>query len=311
MAGRPLRSSQPIGFLSALACTAIVIVRGGNPVAMKVVLQALSPMHGAFARVAVGCAGVGLYSLFRGRGLRPARSEIGPLALLTAFYALQIGANQTGADFTSPVLVAILFNTYPITANVTSSFFVREDRLTPARLLGLAAAFAGVVWIFLAPSGSPLAPNPTLGNALILAAATLLALRMVYLRQLVLRVDYVKAVFWPLLGSLPLFLLGGALIPDGAHRLDTDWRTWSFLLYQGIVIGGAGQLAWAWLVRRHTPGSVIAFSFLTPVTGVVVSALYFAEPVPSRLLQGLGAVLLGVALAARRGRAAGPATDPG
>lgn len=304
MQDRSLRISQPIGFLSALACTVIVIVRGGNPVAMKVVLQALSPMHGAFARVAIGCASVGIYSLFKRRTLRPARSEIGPLAILTAFYALQIGTNQTGSDFTSPVLVAILFNTYPITANVTSSFFVREDRLTRARLVGLGAAFAGVAWVFLAPTESELAPNPTLGNSLILAAATLLALRMVYLRQLVLRVDYIKAVFWPLLGSLPLFLLGGALMPDTAHRLETDWRTWAFLLYQGIVIGGAGQLAWAWLVRRHTPGTVIAFSFLTPVTGVVLSALYFAEAVPPRLVEGLGAVLAGVALASRRGRTA-------
>ena len=278
--------------------------------ALKVVLQSLAPMHGAFARVSIGCAGVGIYSLCKGTRLRPTRDEIRPLALLSVIYTLQISAIQIGSDFTSPLFVAILFNTYPITANVVSSFVVPEDRLTPLRLAGLVSAFAGVTWIFLARDPSPLAPDPLLGNSLILGAATLLAIRMVYLRQLVLRVDYERAVFWPLLVSLPLFLLGTAVLPDPLTRVDTDWRTWSFLLYQGIVIGGAGQLAWTYLIRRHTPGTVIAFSFLTPISGLALSAAYFSEPVPARLLEGLCAVLAGVALAARRQRGKLPPGGP-
>ena len=299
----PARSdniSQPIGAVSAVACLAIAAMRGGNPVALKVVLQSLAPMHGAFARVSIGCASVGLYSLLKGTRLRPAPNEIGPLALLSVIYFLQISVIQVGSDFTSPLFVAILFNTYPIAANVASSFVVPEDRLTPRRLAGLAFAFAGVVWIFLARASSALAPNPALGNSLVLVAATLLAIRMVYLRQVVLRVDYERAVFWPLVGSLPLFLLAGAVLPDSAARAGLDWTTWAFLAYQGILIGGAGQLAWTYLVRRHTPGTVIAFSFVTPVSGLAISAAYFSEPVPARLLEGLCGVLAGVALAVRK-----------
>lgn len=296
--------SQPIGIASALVCVCIVVARSGNPVAIKVVLQSLSPLYGAFARVAIGCASVGLCALIQGHALTPKREELRPLALLTFIYAVQISAIQIGSDYTSPVLVAILFNTYPITANFTSSFFVPEDRLTSARVIGLAAAFAGVVWIFLAPADTPLAPNPVLGNSLILVAATLLAFRMVYLRQLVLRIDYAKAVFWPLLFSLPLFLFGAAFFPGAIPRVEPDWRIWVALFYQGIVVGGIGQLAWTYLVRKHTPGTVIVFSFLTPVCGLALSALYFSEPVPARLLEGLCAILAGIALAARRARVA-------
>ncbi len=291
---------MPIGILSGLTCLFIVIVRGGNPVAIKVVLQALSPMPGAFARVAIGCAGVGLFAAVQRRDLRPARGEIGPLLLLAAIYAVQIAAIQTGTDFTSPVLVAILFNTYPIIANLLASFVVPEDRLTPKRTAGLAIAFSGVTWILLSRTESALAPNPMLGNALILAGASLLAVRMVYIRQLVLQVDYVKAVFWTLLGSLPCYLIAGVLIPDPMVRTQLDLSTWVSLLYQGILVGGVGQLAWVFLIRRHTPGAVTAFSFVTPVSGLVVSAAYFSEPVSSQLLTGFAAVLLGIALAVRR-----------
>ncbi len=311
MSAKPAKISQPLGLVSILVCLLIASVRGGNPVAIKLVLQSLSPMRGAFTRVAIGCASVGLFSLARGDDLRPRRNELGPLALLSVIFAVQISLNQTGSDYTSPVFVAILFNTYPIIANLVSSFFVPEDRLTPRRALGLAVAFAGVTWVFLARTQSSLAPNPQLGNSLIVGAATLLAFRMVYLRQVVLRVSYVRAVFWPLLGSLPLFLLGEFAITDGMPRSEVSGVIWTALIFQGVVVGGAGQLAWVYLLRKHTPGSVIAFSFLTPISGVAASAGYFSEPVSARLVVGLGAVLVGIGLAARRAEPASPLDGSG
>ncbi len=221
------------------------------------------------------------------------------MALLSLIYAVQISAVQTGSDYTSPVFVAILFNTYPILANLISSFVVPEDRLTPRRGLGLAVAFAGVVWILLSHATSALAPHPVLGNSLVFLAATLLSLRMVYVRQLILRIAFVRAVFWPLLGSLPLFLLGATILPDTLLRIKPDWSIWTALAFQGVVVGGAGQLVWVYLLRKHTPGSVIAFSFLTPVSGVVLSSTYFSESVPAPVMAGLGAVLLGIGLAMR------------
>lgn len=299
-AGTDRKVSQPIGIVSAVACLLIVIVRGGNPVAIKVVLRALSPMQGAFTRAAISGAGIGIFALAQGADLKPKRNELAPLAILSLIYGVQIGANQTGADFTSPVFVAILFNTYPIITNLVSSLVVAEDRLNLRRLLGLAIAFAGVIDVFLSRPESALARNPLLGNSLVLAGSSLLALRVVYLRQLVLRVDYVKAVFWPLLGSLPLFLLGWAVIPDTAMRSESNLTIWLALAFQGVVVGGIGQLAWVYLIRRHTPGTVTAFSFITPVSGVVLSSLYFQEAVPPALLAGFAAVLVGIALAVRR-----------
>ena len=298
--------AQPIGIGSAIACLLIVIVRGGNPVAIKVVLESMSPMQGAFARVAIGCAGVGVFAAAQGGQLKPARTELAPLALLSVIYAFQIGANQTGTDLTSPVLAAILLNTYPIIANLVSSLVVPEDRLGPLRITGLAIAFAGVAWILMSRSESVLASDPLLGNALVMGGSTLLALRVVYLRQLVLRINYAKAVFWPLLGSLPLFLVGDALLSDESTRGAAGPETWLALLYQGIVVGGVGQLAWVYLIRRHTPGRVTAFSFLTPVSGVALSSLYFREPVPPTLLAAFVAVLAGIALAVRRAGSSQP-----
>ena len=53
----------------------------------------------------------------------------GPLASLSVVYAVQISAMQVGSDLTSPLFVAILFNTYPIIANLT--FVVLRARGPP------------------------------------------------------------------------------------------------------------------------------------------------------------------------------------
>ena len=310
MTAERLKVSQPLSLAPILVCVVIATIRGANPIAIKVVLQSMPPLLGAFMRISIASAGIGIYAASRRISLKPKRRELLPLALLAVIFAVQIGSNQTGADFTSPVLLAILFNTYPITTNLISSFVIPEDGLNLRRVTGLAAAFAGVAWILTASTESALAPNPTLGNSLVLVASTLLAIRMVYTRQLALHVDYVKTVFWPLVGALPLFLLGWVTIPDPIPRTDQDWTTWAALFFQGLVVGGAGQLIWVYLIRRHTPGTVIAFSFITPVSGVALSSAYFGEPVPVQLLVGLGAVLLGIGLAARRAQIQEPQKPP-
>jgi len=68
--------------------------------------------------------------------------------------------------------------------SLISAVVVPEDRLNLVRATGLVIAFCGVAWVFTAHTESPLAPNPALGNALVLTAATLLAIRMVYTRPL-------------------------------------------------------------------------------------------------------------------------------
>ncbi len=202
-----------MGLASVLACIAVAAMRGLNPIAIKVVLLSMPPLLGAFLRVSVASAGIAVFAAIQKTSLKPRKSELLPLALLGVIFAVQISANQTGADFTSPVLLSILFNTYPITTNLISALVVPADRLSPRRAVGLATSFCGVAWVVTASAASPLAPNPALGNTLVLAAATLLAARMVCTRQLALRIDYVKTVFWPLVGSLPIFLLGWCETP--------------------------------------------------------------------------------------------------
>ena len=97
------KTAQPLGLVSILACVVIATVRGVNPAAIQVVLLSMPPLLGAFLRVAIASVGIAIFAAVQRISLKPKRSELAPLALLSVIFGVQISANQTGADFTSPV----------------------------------------------------------------------------------------------------------------------------------------------------------------------------------------------------------------
>lgn len=303
------RTAQPLGTRSAILGLLVGVVRGGNQVALKIALTALPPLWTAFGRMSISCLTVGLWSRSQGYDLMPTRDEIPKLALLGAMFTFQISILHIGADYTSPAYSVILVNVNPIMANLIAHFFVPEDRLSPLRLLGLLIAFAGVTWVFFGKPDPGLAPNPTLGNTLMVISASMVAARTVYIQRLVQNMLPEKAVFCQMLIALPVFLLGGAFFAGVGERGPLGWQQIAAMTYQGLLVGGVGLLTWIYLLRKHTPGTVSVFSFVTPFCGVFVSAIVFGEEITPRLLSGVAAVLTGIYLVTRSGRAL-PVSEP-
>jgi drug/metabolite transporter (DMT)-like permease len=296
MKDRPA-TGRPLDWPGALAAFAVGFARGGNQVAIKFTLFALAPFASALARMAVSSLTVWAWSRARGLSLWPERQERKPLALLGLLFTVQISMLHWGADLTSPAYAVTIVNTNPIWANLIAPFFVPEDRLTPRRVAGLVIAFAGVSGVVLGRPDLEIAPNPVLGNLIILASASLVGARTVYIQRIVQKMAPEKAVLWQMGLSLPLFTLGSVCFDDWASRGPVDWRVTTAIVYQGVIVGGLGLIAWVALLRRHTPGSISVFSFVTPMAGVVLSAWLFGEPLSPRLVFGLAAVLAGITLA--------------
>jgi drug/metabolite transporter (DMT)-like permease len=298
MKERP-ETGRPLDLAGALGAFAVGFARGGNQVAIKFTLMALGPFASALARMAVSSLTVCLWSRARGLSLWPARHERKPLALLGLLFTVQIAMLHWGADLTSPAYAVTIVNTNPIWANLIAPFFVPQDRLTLRRAAGLAIAFAGVAGVVLGRPDLDIATDPVRGNLIILASASLVGARTVHIQRIVQKMPPEKAVLWQMGVSLPLFALGSYFLDDWSTRTAVDWRVTTAVLYQGLIVGGLALVAWVALLRRHTPGSVSVFSFVTPMAGVALSAWLFGEPVSARLMLGLAAVLAGIALASR------------
>ncbi len=289
---------ERLGWSSFLLALAISALWGGNFVALKIALTTIPPIWMAFWRMLLGAAVVAAWAWSRGTSLSPAAGERGPLATLGFMFTVQIALLHIGVDFTSPAYSVILLNSHPIFANAISHFFVPGDRLNRRRATGLLIAFAGICLVFFGQPTARLAEHPVAGNLIMTISAALLAVRIVYTKQVVQHVEPVLAVVWPMLLSLPAFLLIAAFT-EPLVKQPFNWEAAGALFYQGVVISGFCYVTWTRLLRRHSPGVLSTFGFTTPVFGVVLSALAFAEPITPRLLVGMVAVAAGILVVTR------------
>lgn len=291
--------TEPIGWTSAIIALGVCFIRGGNQVALKFGLTGFAPLWTAFLRMFVGALAVWAWGRRRGVPLVPLPEERRSLLQLSTLFVVQIALLHHGADYTSPAYAVVLINSNPIFANVIAHFVVAEDRLSPVRVLGLVFAFAGVAAVSLGKPQAAIAPNPTLGNFIVLASAILVAIRLIYTQRLVQTIEPTRAVLSQMVFSLPFFL-GGALW--FGPKPEPNWPAVAGLLYQGIVISAVSFMAWATLLQRHSPGALSVFSFTVPVFGVLLSAWLFSEAITPRLVLGVVAVTGGIALATHAGR---------
>ena len=289
---------KPIGWKPALTVLGVNLVRGGNQVALKFALTALPPFWTAFGRMSFGALTVGSWAALRGISLTPRRREWPALLSLGVIFAVQIALMHFGADYTSPAYATVLMNTNPIFANLLAHYVVPGDRLSWSRVGGLTVAFAGICGIFLGRPESRLAPNPIIGNLLLLVSASLVGARTVYIQRVVQRIEPEKTAFWQMVISLPFFL-AGTLFDDSGSREPFGRIPIAAIMYQGIIVGGVGFTVWAHLLRHHSPGALTMFTFTVPVFGVGLSAWMFSEAVTPRLILGVAAVVSGILLATR------------
>jgi len=286
-------------FGGAMTALAICIVWGGNVVALKIGLETFSPFWSAFWRMVAGALVVGLWGWRRGIPFVPPREERPLLLGLGLLFVVQISAMNHGVNWTSPGYAVVLLNAHPVFANLVGHFFVPEDRLSWARVIGLTVAFAGICVVFLGRPHEALGARPILGNLVVTISGFLLGSRTVYTQRLVQTIDPVRPILWMMIISLPFFLLFGLAFEEPLLQ-PLNTAAVAAVLFQGVVIAGLCFIVWTTLLKTISPGTLSMFAFTTPIFGVLLSGLVYGEVITPRLAFGVLAVTAGIVIATRR-----------
>lgn len=294
-------SARPIGLASASAALGLAVLWGGNVLAIKLGLVAFPPFWSAFWRFLISATAVALWASWRGLPLLPKQGEIRSLGILAFLFTIQISLLNLGVNWTSPAYGIVLLNANPIFANLVAHFFVPEDRLSPRRVIGLAAAFGGICVVFLGSPEATLAERPTEGNLLIVLTSFLLGVRVVYTNRLVQSIEPIHTVLWQTIFSLPIFLAAAWLLEPPLLGDSIPTAPVLAIFYQGLVVAGLCFVGWTVLLKRHSPGALSMFGFVSPIVGVLFSGLLFGEAITPRLWIGLAAVTAGILLVTRPG----------
>lgn len=249
--------------------------------------------------MALGVVIVTGWALHRRVAIRPAKGEGWPLFILGVLFTAQIGLLNSGTAMTSPAFGVVILNSYAVFANITGHFLPgMEKPINGARAIGLTLAVAGMVVLTFGQQASKLAPNPLLGNGLLILSALLLGIRVVYTRWLVQKIEPTRTVVWQMAWSVPLFLVVAAVSEPPVYGRVT-WQALAAITYQGAVVAGICFIIWAQLLRRHAAGTLSMFGFLVPITGIALSSLFFGEPLRMTLVLGGALVLAGVYVVTR------------
>lgn len=168
-----------------------------------------------------------------------------------------------------------------------------RDRPTPARALGLAIGFAGVIG--LAWEKASFRPGGS-GWAIVacLAAALLYGLSANYTKKRLqgvapMAVAAGSQLSAALLLALPALWWWPAEMPSA--------RAWTMVALLALLCTGLAYLMYFRLIAHVGPANAIAVTFLIPAFAVLWGWLFLAEPLTPAMAVGCGVILLGTALA--------------
>jgi drug/metabolite transporter (DMT)-like permease len=283
-----------------VVCTALW---GVNQVAAKVALVEIPPLLQAGVR-SLGAVGLLVaFARLRGIAVWDRDRTLAPGLLAGALFAVEFACIFIGLQHTSASRMAVFIYLSPFVVALGMPLIAPAERLDRWQLLGLAAAFGGVVWAFAGGFTAPSAgPRQWFGDALGLAAALLWGLTTLVLRGSRLSSAVPEKTLLYQLGVSGLALCAASPLAGEAWPAQLSGRSLWPLAFQTVVVSFASYLTWFWLLRHYPATRLAAFTLLTPMFGLLAGVSLLGEPVTGRLLLALAAVSLGIALVNKVGR---------
>ncbi len=290
--------------LDSTAMTLMVVLCfawGIQQVAIKVANGGISPVLQAGLRSLGAAVLVLAWSRARGIRLFDRDGSLGAGLLCALLFAGEFTFIYWGLNYTSASRGVVFLYTAPFIVALGAHLFIPGERLRPLQWLGLACAFAGILAAFGESLGLP-TRSQLQGDAMLFLGAVLWAATTLLIKGgRLAKIAPAKTLFYQLAGSaLLLPLVSLALGEPGIF--DPTPLVLTCLAYQTVLVAFASYLAWFWLIVHYPAGRLSAFSFLTPLFGVLAGALLLSERVSLALAAALALVVLGIWLVNRPSR---------
>lgn len=229
-----------------------------------------------------------------------------PTLILAALFGVAI--NQIlffkGLELSKPISASIIMTSTPIAVLVVA-LFIAKERLTWSKGLGLFLGLVGAITLILSGDdrASDYAPNPSLGNLMILINALAYALYLVISKRLIEKYD--NMVFMKWVFTLGMFMV----LPFGLREtIDARWSemTMEVWLSMGFILIFVSCLTYYFTTIGLSvlPSSTVGiYIYIQPVFAVLTAILLGADSLD--LIKVLAAIMIftGVYLVSKTKRA--------
>lgn len=279
---------------------ALALAWGASFLLIKLALEGLSPLQIVVGRVSAGALVLWAILLLRRqplpRGIRlwAHLMVLGVVANIVPFFLFGFGEQRITSG-----LAGVLNGSTPLFTLVFAIALLPQERLSPARVLGLALGLIGVVLVVGPWDSNPLTSSVP-GQLACLGASCCYAIAFVYTRRFVSGSGYPPtSLAAGQLGSAAVLLwLVAPLLARGEMALTGT--VVGAVAVLGAVGTGVAYLLYYRLIADAGATSTSMVTYLIPVVAVLLGVLVLSEPVGWNLFAGAAVVILGVALAEGR-----------
>jgi drug/metabolite transporter (DMT)-like permease len=204
-------------------------------------------------------------------------------------YALVAWGSQT----VDSGLTAIITSIAPLFTIILAHFMVADDRLTPAKIVGVLVALSGMVAL-LAPSFQGGLTASLQGIMAILAASLCYGVATVYTRKYLLGLPFLVGPTAQLIVATGL-LLPVSLLLERPFQLPIPSMT-SLLAWgaTGVLGTAVAFIIFFRLIEMASPSFVSMVSYLIPIVGAGLGVLVLGERLPLSAYFGFAIILAGV-----------------
>jgi drug/metabolite transporter (DMT)-like permease len=208
-------------------------------------------------------------------------------------FGLEFACIYIGLLYTDAARSVVFVYMSPFVVAVGAHFFLKGDRLTFLKIVGLILAFLGIVIVF---QGRPKVAKPTMfmGDVLQIAAAFLWGATTLYIKKFMAeKIHPINTFLYQLVFSIPiLFVVSLILEPHWVSNINLTVGL--SLFYQSVIVAFASLFVWFKLIHEYSVSRLSAFTFFTPIFGVLFGILFVHEEFTYSLMVGLPLVCLGI-----------------
>jgi len=272
----------------------VTLIWGGAFPVIAIALKGLSPYEVLIYRhlIAVACFLPWLRKSWRMMPLKdlPIFLFVGTLMVPVYHIGLNVGELRV-----PPAIASFIVSLTPVVTAVLAGVFLRE-RLRTSSVVGLMMGLAGVS--LMVREGEIRGDFPWQWTLWVFVALLSSAVNTVFAKHILARYDPISFTSWSLgIGTLMSVLLMPWVQED--YALPQGVEMWAALAFLGVISNFLAYALWFKALKRLEASQTVAFLYLVPLWGTLLSVLLTKEPLTMGKVVGGAMVIVGVVLGTR------------
>ena len=287
------QGKQYLDLKGILTIIIVTLIWAFNYTAVKYSNEGISPVFASALRSIIAAICGVIYCMRRGEKLFHTDIMLFHGFIVGLLFGLEFACIYFGLLYTDAGRSVVFVYLSPFVVTLGAHFFLRGDRLTLLKGLGLVLAFAGIFFVF---QGKPKAAKSTMifGDILQIAAAFFWGATTIYIKKFMAeKIHPINTFLYQLVFSIPILLIV-SLILESRWIYRIDLTIVASMFYQSVINAFISLVIWFKLIHEYSVSRLTAFTFFTPIFGVLFGIALLGEQFTSSLMVGLPLVCLGI-----------------